>query len=29
VAFCIDVFSRMIIGWRAAESMTTDLVLDA
>jgi putative transposase len=29
VAFCIDVFSRMIIGWRAARSMTTDLVLDA
>jgi putative transposase len=29
VAFCIDVFSRMITGWRAATSMTTDLVLDA
>jgi putative transposase len=29
VAFCIDVFSRMITGWRAARSMTTDLVLDA
>jgi len=29
VAFCIDVFSRMITGWRAAKSMTTDLVLDA
>ena len=29
MAFCIDVFSRMIIGWRAAESMTTDLVLHA
>jgi putative transposase len=29
VAFCIDVFSRMIAGWRAARSMTTDLVLDA
>ena len=29
VAFCIDVFSPMITGWRAAKSMTTDLVLDA
>ena len=29
VALCIDVFSRMITGWRAAKSMTTDLVLDA
>jgi putative transposase len=29
VAFCIDVYSRMITGWRAAKSMTTDLVLDA
>jgi putative transposase len=29
VAFCIDVFSRMITGWRAAKPMTTDLVLDA
>jgi putative transposase len=29
VAFCIDVISRMITGWRAAKSMTTDLVLDA
>jgi putative transposase len=29
VAFCIDVFSRMITGWRAARSMSTDLVLDA
>jgi putative transposase len=29
VAFCIDVFSRLITGWRAAKSMTTDLVLDA
>jgi putative transposase len=29
VAFCLDVFSRMITGWRAARSMTTDLVLDA
>lgn len=24
VAFCIDVFSRMITGWRAAKSMTTE-----
>jgi putative transposase len=29
VALCIDVFSRMITGWRAATSMTTELVLDA
>ena len=29
VALCIDVFSRLITGWRAAKSMTTDLVLDA
>jgi putative transposase len=29
VAFCIDVYSRMITGWRASTSMTTDLVLDA
>ncbi len=29
VAFVIDVFSRRIVGWRAAKSMTTDLVLDA
>jgi putative transposase len=29
VAFCIDVYSRMITGWRASRSMTTDLVLDA
>jgi putative transposase len=29
VAFAIDVFSRMIVGWRAAKSMTTDLPLDA
>jgi putative transposase len=27
-AFVIDVFSRMIVGWRVATSMTTDLVLD-
>ncbi len=29
VAFAIDVFSRMIVGWRAAQSMTTELPLDA
>ena len=29
VAMAIDVFSRMIVGWRAAKSMTTDLPLDA
>lgn len=29
VAFVIDAFSRRIMGWRAARSMTTDLVLDA
>jgi putative transposase len=29
VAFVIDVFSRRIVGWKAARSMTTTLVLDA
>jgi transposase InsO family protein len=29
VAFVIDVFSRRIIGWRAARSMRSELVLDA
>ncbi|MFC0629527.1 IS3 family transposase, partial [Kribbella deserti] len=29
VAFIIDVFSRRIIGWKAATTMTTPLVLDA
>jgi putative transposase len=29
VAFVIDVYSRRIIGWKAAQSMTTKLVLDA
>lgn len=29
VAFVIDVFSRRIVGWRAATRMTTNLVLDA
>jgi transposase InsO family protein len=29
VAFVIDVFARMIVGWRAASSRRTDLALDA
>lgn len=29
VAFVVDVFSRRIVGWRAAAAMRTDLVLDA
>jgi putative transposase len=29
VAFVIDAFSRRIVGWRAARTMTTALVLDA
>lgn len=29
VAFVIDVFSRMIVGWRVATSMSANLVLDA
>jgi putative transposase len=29
VAFIIDVFSRMIVGWRMSSSMTSDFVLDA
>ncbi len=29
VAFVVDVFSRRIVGWKAAKSMTTPLVLDA
>jgi len=29
VAFVIDVFSRRVVGWRAATDMTTPLVLDA
>ena len=29
VAFVIDAYARRIIGWRAATSMTTPLVLDA
>jgi putative transposase len=28
-AFVIDVFARMIVGWRVASSMKTDLTLDA
>ena len=29
VAFCIDVYSRPITGWRCSASMNTDLPLDA
>lgn len=29
VAFIIDVFSRMIVGWRASTSMSAELTLDA
>ena len=29
VAFVIDVFARRIVGWRASQSLRTDLVLDA
>jgi putative transposase len=29
VAFVIDAYSRRILGWRAATSMKTALVLDA
>ena len=29
VAFVIDVFSRMIVGWRVSQSLCTDLALDA
>jgi putative transposase len=29
VAFCLDVFARVITGWRVSRSMSTDLVLDA
>jgi putative transposase len=28
-AFIIDVFSRLVVGWRVAPSMTTDMVMDA
>ena len=29
VAFVVDVFSRMIVGWRVSRSMNADLTLDA
>ncbi len=29
VAFVIDVFSRMIVGWRVSQSLSSDLALDA
>ena len=29
VCFIIDAYSRMIVGWRAASHMRTDMVLDA
>jgi len=29
VAFVIDAFSRMIVGWRAASTLRSDLALDA
>jgi transposase InsO family protein len=29
VAFVVDVFARMIVGWRASSSLRTDLALDA
>jgi putative transposase len=29
VAFVIDVYSRRVVGWRAATNMRTELVLDA
>ncbi len=29
LAFVIDVFSRMVVGWQLAAHMRTDLVLDA
>jgi len=29
VAFVVDIYSRRIVGWKAARSMTTPLVLDA
>jgi len=29
VTFCIDVYSRLITGWRCSASMNTDLPLDA
>jgi len=29
VAFVLDVFSRMIVGWQVSTSLRTDLALDA
>ncbi len=29
VCFIVDAFSRMIVGWRVASNMRTDMVLDA
>ena len=29
MAFCIEVYSRLITGWRCSASMNTDLPLDA
>ncbi|MFD5065549.1 DDE-type integrase/transposase/recombinase [Streptomyces sp. NPDC058394] len=29
VAFAIDVFSRMVVGWQVSTSLYTDLALDA
>lgn len=29
VAFIIDVFARLIVGWRVSRSLQTDLVFDA
>jgi len=29
IAFAIDVFSRMIVGWRVSRSLRSDLTLDA
>jgi putative transposase len=29
LAFCVDVFSRKVVGWQLASHMRTDLVLDA
>lgn len=29
MAFVVDVFSRVVVGWQLASNMRTDLVLDA
>ena len=29
VAFIVDVFSRMVVGWQASESLRSDLAIDA